>query len=113
MGHARRGPEPATRPGRQRRILLLAAYRCRSAAARPGRSGGRRRSTEDGIMTDRPESVRTVLLIAHVEREEATKVAATFGNDLRAEGVSVRVFDADAELLEGAGLDTSSGVEVV
>jgi len=53
------------------------------------------------------------LLIAHVEREEATKVAATFGNDLRAEGVSVRVFDVDAEPLRGAGLDTSSGVEIV
>jgi len=64
-------------------------------------------------MTDRPDSVRTVLLIAHVEREEATKVAATFGNDLRAEGVSVRVFDIDAEPLRGAGLDTSFGVEIV
>jgi NAD+ kinase len=56
---------------------------------------------------------RTVLLIAHVEREEATKVAATFGNDLRAEGVSVRVFDIDAEPLRSAGLDTSFGVEIV
>ncbi len=64
-------------------------------------------------MSGQPESTRTVLLIAHVEREEATKVAATFGNDLRAEGVSVRVFDVDAEPLQGAGLDLSSGVEVV
>ena len=64
-------------------------------------------------MTDRHESTRTVLLIAHVERDEATKVAATFGNDLRAEGVSVRVYEADLEPLRGAGLDISSGVEVV
>jgi NAD+ kinase len=56
---------------------------------------------------------RTILLIVHVERDEATKVAATFANDLRAEGVSVRVFDADAEPLRAAGLDTSSGVEIV
>lgn len=56
---------------------------------------------------------RTVLLIAHVEREEATKVAATFGTDLRAEGVSLRIFAEDAEPLRRAGLDTSSGVEVV
>jgi NAD+ kinase len=56
---------------------------------------------------------RTVLLIAPVEREEATKVAATFGTDLRAEGVSLRIFAEDAEPLRRAGLDTSSGVEVV
>ncbi len=56
---------------------------------------------------------RTILLIVHVERDEATKVAATFANDLRAEGVSVRVFDTDAESLRAAGLDTSSGVEIV
>ena len=56
---------------------------------------------------------RTVLLIVHVEREEATKVAATFANDLRAEAVSVRIFDTDAEPLRTAGLDTSSGVEIV
>lgn len=56
---------------------------------------------------------RTVLLIAHVEREEATKVAATFGNDLQAEGVSLRIFDEDSEPLRRAGLETSSGVEVV
>ena len=49
---------------------------------------------------------RTVLLIAHVEREEATKVAATFGTDLRAEGVSLRIFAEDAEPLRQAGLDT-------
>ena len=56
---------------------------------------------------------RTVLIIVHVEREEATKVAATFANDLRAEAVSVRIFDTDAEPLRSAGLDTSSGVEIV
>lgn len=56
---------------------------------------------------------RTVLLIVHIEREEATKVAATFANDLTAEGLSVRVFDTDAAQLQGAGLDTASGVEVV
>lgn len=56
---------------------------------------------------------RTVLLIVHAEREEATKVAATFANDLRAEEVSVRVVDADADALASAGLDLANDVEIV
>jgi NAD+ kinase len=56
---------------------------------------------------------RTILLVVHVEREEATKVAATFANDLLAEGVSVRIFDVDARPLRDAGLSTSDAVEVV
>ncbi|MFL6090505.1 MAG: NAD kinase [Aeromicrobium sp.] len=56
---------------------------------------------------------RTVLLVVHVERDEATKIAATFANDLIAAGVSVRVFDADAALLRDAGLAATSEVEVV
>jgi NAD+ kinase len=56
---------------------------------------------------------RTVLVIVHVEREEATKVAATFANDLLAEGVAIRIFDADAGPLRAAGLSTGPSVEVV
>ena len=48
--------------------------------------------------------MRTVLLIVHTEREEAPKVAATFGTDLRAAGIAVRVLDTDAEALRTAGL---------
>jgi NAD+ kinase len=58
-------------------------------------------------------SDRTILLIVHVEREEATKVAATFANDLLAQGVSIRVFDSDASPLRDAGLSTGPGVQVV
>jgi NAD+ kinase len=53
---------------------------------------------------------RTVLLTVHAERDDATKVAAAFGNDLRAAGVNVRVLDLDAPPLAAAGLDQ---VEVV
>lgn len=56
---------------------------------------------------------RTVLLIVHVERDEATKVAATFANDLLAEGVAVRVFDADLAALQNAGLGSGPDVELV
>ena len=53
---------------------------------------------------------QTILLTVHAERDDATKVAATFGNDLRAAGVEVRVLDSDSGPLAVAGLD---GVEVV
>ena len=48
-------------------------------------------------------SDRTILLVVHVEREEATKVAATFANDVLAEGVAIRIFDVDAGPLRDAG----------
>ena len=41
--------------------------------------------------------MRTVLLIVHTVREEATKVAATFATDLRQAGLGIRVLDSDAE----------------
>jgi len=56
---------------------------------------------------------RTILLIVHIERDEATKVAATFANDLLAEGVSVRIFDVDAGPLRDAGLSSGPAVQVV
>lgn len=49
---------------------------------------------------------RRVLLIVHVAREEASKVAAAFAADLRAEGVDVCVLDAEVETLRAAGLES-------
>jgi NAD+ kinase len=40
-------------------------------------------------------------------------VAATFANDLLAEGIAVRIFDVDDGALRDAGLSTGPGVEVV
>ena len=48
---------------------------------------------------------RRVLLIVHVAREEARKVATAFAADLRAEGVDVCVLDTELETLRGAGLE--------
>jgi len=53
---------------------------------------------------------RRVLLIVHVAREEASKVAAAFAADLRAEGVDVCVLDAEVETLRAAGLDNAGVV---
>ncbi len=47
---------------------------------------------------------RTVLLIVHSEREEATKVAVTFAADLREAGLTTRVLDVDVGALRTAGL---------
>jgi NAD+ kinase len=56
--------------------------------------------------------MRTVLLIVHTVRDEATKVAATFATDLQQAGVAVRVLDADAEALRAVGLDDAEVVPV-
>ncbi len=53
---------------------------------------------------------RRVLLIVHVAREEASKVAAAFAADLRAEGVDVCVLDAEMETLRAAGLENAGVV---
>ncbi len=37
--------------------------------------------------------MRTILLAVHAARDEATKIAATFAADLRAEGMDVCVLD--------------------
>lgn len=62
-------------------------------------------------------SDRTVLLVVHVERDEATNVAVNFANDLLAQGISVRLLDVDAGPLKEAGLDAgphaSAQVDVV
>jgi NAD+ kinase len=50
-------------------------------------------------------SDRTVLLVVHVERDEATNIAVNFANDLMAQGISVRLLDVDAGPLKEAGLD--------
>src|SRR5688500_16060003 len=49
--------------------------------------------------------MRTVLLIVHTVREEATKVAATFATDLRQAGLGIRVLDSDAAALRQVGLE--------
>ncbi|WP_332662398.1 NAD kinase [Aeromicrobium sp.] len=53
---------------------------------------------------------RRVLLIVHVAREEASKVATAFAADLRAEGVDVCVLDAEVETLRAAGLENAGVV---
>jgi NAD+ kinase len=58
-------------------------------------------------------SDRTVLLVVHVERDEATRVAVDFAHDLIAQGVSVRLLDGDAGPLQEAGLDVGSEIGAV
>jgi NAD+ kinase len=62
-------------------------------------------------------SDRTVLLVVHADRDEATTIAVDFADDLLAQGISVRLLDVDAAPLKGAGLDAgpqaSAQVEVV
>lgn len=55
-------------------------------------------------------SERSVLLVVHVERDEATRVAVDFAHDLIAQGVSVRLLDVDAGPLKAAGLDVGDVV---
>ena len=47
---------------------------------------------------------RTILLIVHSGREEATKVAADFAADIRESGIAIRILEADREALVAAGL---------
>jgi NAD+ kinase len=49
--------------------------------------------------------VRRVLLVVHVARDEATKLAAAFAADLRAEGLDVCVLDTEDAQLRSVGLD--------
>ena len=48
---------------------------------------------------------RKVLLVVHVARDEATKLATAFAADLRAEGLEVCVLDSEEAQLRAAGLD--------
>lgn len=51
--------------------------------------------------------MRKILLAVHDGREEATKVAAAFAADLRAEGVEVCVPDTEIDALRAAGVETA------
>lgn len=53
---------------------------------------------------------RTILIIVHSGREEASKVAADFAADIREFGIAIRILEADQEALSAAGL---TGAEVV
>lgn len=57
--------------------------------------------------------MRTVLLIVHVAREEAIKLAASFAADVRAEGLDVCVIEPEAEALRAVGLDNARVVPAV
>lgn len=48
---------------------------------------------------------RRVMLVVHVARDEATKLASAFAADLRSEGLEVCVLDTEEEQLRAAGLD--------
>jgi NAD+ kinase len=50
-------------------------------------------------------AVRKVLLVVHVARDEATKLAAAFAADLRSEGLEVCVLDTEDAQLRAAGLE--------
>lgn len=47
---------------------------------------------------------RTILLIVHSGREEATRVAADFAADIHKSGINIRILEADRAALEAAGL---------
>lgn len=47
---------------------------------------------------------RTILIIVHSGREEASKVAADFAADIREFGIAIRILEADQEALSAAGL---------
>lgn len=47
---------------------------------------------------------RTILLIVHSGREEATRVAADFAADIHKSGINIRILEADRSALEAAGL---------
>ncbi|MGZ5373229.1 MAG: NAD kinase [Aeromicrobium sp.] len=53
---------------------------------------------------------RTILIIVHSGREEASKVAADFAADIREFGIAIRILEADQVALSAAGL---TGAEVV
>ena len=53
---------------------------------------------------------RTILLIVHSGREEATKVAAAFAADIQRSDIDIRILEADRQALQKAGL---TGAEVV
>lgn len=57
--------------------------------------------------------MRSVLLLVHIARAEATKVAAAFAADLRAEGLEVCVLETEADALRAAGLDNPGLVPAV
>ncbi|MCW2800413.1 MAG: kinase [Aeromicrobium sp.] len=50
-------------------------------------------------------SGRRVLLVVHVARDDATKLAAAFAADLRSEGLEVCVLDTEVDQLRAVGLD--------
>lgn len=47
---------------------------------------------------------RTILMIVHSGREEATKVATAFAADIQGSGIAVRILEADEDALVAAGL---------
>jgi NAD+ kinase len=58
----------------------------------------------------KPASGRKVLLVVHVARDDATKLAAAFADDLRSEGLEVCVLDTEAAQLRDVGLDQGNPV---
>lgn len=58
----------------------------------------------------KPASARKVLLVVHVARDDATKLATAFAADLRSEGLEVCVLDTEAAQLRAVGLDQGNPV---
>ncbi len=53
---------------------------------------------------------RTILLIVHSGREEATKVAAAFAADIQQSDINIRILEADRQALQDAGLTNAEVV---
>ena len=56
---------------------------------------------------------RRVLLVVHVARDEATKLAAAFAADLRSEGLEICVLETEDAQLRAVGLDHGHAVPAV
>lgn len=56
---------------------------------------------------------RTILLIVHSRREEATKVASAFASDIQQSGIAVRILEADREAMVAAGLTDAQTVPAI
>ncbi len=56
------------------------------------------------------QETRTILMIVHSGREEATKVAAAFASDIQDSGIAIRILESDEEALVAAGLTSAEVV---
>src|ERR1700759_2983601 len=93
MAHRRRYRQPVAGPVRQRRVLPASTRRHRRPApGRTARAGGAQGRRGGSAMT----CERTVLLVVHPGRDEATEVARRVEKVLGDNGIALRVLSAEA-----------------